>query len=648
MCGIAGVVVRSGVLVERERLAKMTNHLTHRGPDGIGLWISDNGSVGLGHRRLSIIDLSALGAQPMVSQSGRYVITYNGEIYNFRELREVLEGAGYRFVGHSDTEVVLAAVELWGVRRSLPRLRGMFAFAIWDEQEQRLWLARDRIGIKPLYFAETPVGVVFASELRAIHAFGDTAQEISAHGLSAYLRYGYIPGPLTIFRGVTKLRPGACVSVSGGMVRETADYWNIDEVARRGAEEPVASGEAASVADLDLHLRQSVREHMVSDVPIGAFLSGGIDSSTVAALMQAESKDRIKTFSIGFAEQAYNEAGFAAAVAQHLGTDHTELYVGDDDAQQVIPQLPDIYDEPFADVSQIPTYLVARLAREQVKVALSGDGGDELFGGYNRYLFVSRFWKRLAIVPRPAREFLRRSMQRISPDRWDALFNAITRVVPLLSSPALPGQKMHKVAALLGARSLQELQDSVVSQWPLPHLIMRGECAVGPTPTMAELNAYVSDPVASQMLWDMHVYLVDDILTKVDRASMHVGLEARVPLLDHRVVEHAWRIPLSYKLRGGSGKWILRRVLEKYVPPQLFERPKMGFGIPIDDWLRGGLRDWAETLLSRERLEEGGHLRAGPVRDVWVQHLKGRINRGGALWTILMFQAWRERMQKWD
>lgn len=647
MCGIAGYYLRPEGRCDVFALERMISRLAHRGPDGAGAWKDPSGDVGLGHRRLSILDLSEAGAQPMVSASGRYVLTYNGEIYNFAHLRRELEQEGFSFRGHSDTEVMLAAFERWGVETAVHHFRGMFAFAVWDRNERLLWLVRDRIGIKPLYYAETADGLVFASELRAIHAFNGTVNKISAPGLCAYLQYGYIPAPLTIFQNVSKLRPGSLLCVSDGFVRGTTSYWNVIDVARGGVAEPIEGDDVECVAVLERELRRSVREHMVSDVPIGAFLSGGVDSSTVTALMQAESSVSVNTFSIGFAEQAYNEAGFASAVARHLGTHHTELYVSERDAQSVIPDLPDIYDEPFSDISQIPTYLLSRLARQHVTVVLTGDGGDELFGGYNRYLFVSCFWRRLALLPLALRRILQLGVRWISPNTWDDLFHRFRYIVPWFKVPALPGQKMYKIASLLGACNLQELQDTFVSQWPAPSLLLHPSFANCKSVIAAELGPHVNDPVASQMLWDMHVYLVDDILTKVDRASMHVGLEARVPLLDHLVIETAWRVPLQYKIRNGSGKWILRRVLEKYVPLHLFERPKMGFGVPIDEWLRGGLRDWAEELLTMERLEEGGYLLAEQIRAAWTQHLGGRVNRGTSLWTILMFQAWRDRMRQW-
>lgn len=647
MCGIAGYFLRPGRRCDVFVLERMISRLAHRGPDGAGAWTDPSGVVGLGHRRLSILDLSEAGAQPMVSTSGRYILTYNGEIYNFPHLRRELEKYGFLFRGHSDTEVMLAAFEHWGVETAVRHFRGMFAFAVWDRDEHILWLGRDRVGIKPLYYAETADGLIFASELRAIYAFNGTADQISALGLSAYLQYGYIPGPLTIFQNVSKLLPGSLLRVRDGFVRDTISYWSVDDAAHRGISDPISGDDAACIAELEKELRRSVREHMVSDVPIGAFLSGGVDSSTVTALMQSESPASISTFSIGFAEQAYNEAGFASAIARHLGTHHTELYVSEQDALNVIPDLPDIYDEPFSDISQIPTCLLSRLARQHVTVVLTGDGGDELFGGYNRYLFTSRFWGRLALLPLALRRTLQIVVQWISPDTWDELFRILGHIAPWFKVPALPGQKMYKLAALLGSRNLRELHNTVVSQWPTPSLLLSPSAANSKPVTRYELGSHITDPVARQMLWDMHLYLVDDILTKVDRASMHVGLETRVPFLDHLVVETAWRIPLQYKFRNGSGKWILRKILEKYVPSPLFERPKMGFGMPIDEWLRGGLRDWAEGLLTRERLEEDGYLLAEPIRSAWVEHQRGRVNRGTSLWTVLMYLAWRDRMRKW-
>lgn len=647
MCGITGVMLKPGARVDPTLLERMTTRLAHRGPDGSGTWISGDGAVGLGHRRLSILDLSAAGAQPMTSPSGRYTIAYNGEIYNFQELRRELQDRGVAFRGHSDTEVMLAAFEQWGIEKALGKCIGMFAFGLWDASAGWLCLARDRIGIKPLYYAETDKGLVFASELRAIHTFTGSSLEIAQEGLAEYLRYGYVPGPLSIFRGVKKLLPGFLLEAERGIIKETRPYWNLDEVASAGDAAPFDGDEGACIVELETRLRSAVRRHMVSDVPIGVFLSGGIDSSTVTALMQTECADRVSTFSIGFRERGYNEADHAATVARHLHTHHTELYVSEQDAQEVIPEIPEIYDEPFADVSQIPTYLVSRLARQSVTVVLSGDGGDELFGGYNRYLFVASFWSRLRWVPLSARRLLARFLGSIRPSHWDGLFRMASALAPRKGLVSLPGQKVHKVAALLKARSVVELQENIVSQWPLPEQLLQGAPDQRNNARLHDAGAAVKDPVARQMLWDMHTYLVDDILTKLDRASMRVGLEARVPLLDHTVVELAWRIPIRYKIRDGEGKWILRRVLEKYVPPAIFERPKMGFSIPIDEWLRGALRDWAETYLSEKRLQEAGYLNAPVIRRSWEQHLSGRANRGWPLWTVLMFETWRERVAQW-
>lgn len=646
MCGIAGILARTGETVAPGRVEQMVSRLRHRGPDASGTWIDSDNTVGLGHARLSILDLSQLGAQPMKSCSGRYVITYNGEIYNCYELRQELQSAGFRFRGHSDTEIMLAAFERWGIRGALPRLRGMFAFAVWDDSDKKLWLARDRIGIKPLYYTETGTDFIFASELRAIRSGSNSPLKISQEGLSAYLRYGYIPGSLSIFSNVKKLQPGMVLVVGRHGTAHQEAYWNLDDVAQEGLQNPIPGDEADAVVELEARLRKAVREHMVADVPIGAFLSGGIDSSTVTALMQAESNRKINTFSVGFHEKAYNEADHAAAVARHLGTSHTELYVSDVDIIDVIPHIPDIYDEPFADVSQIPTYLVSQLARQSVTVALSGDGGDELFGGYNRYLFVAKFWNRLRHLPLSARKVLASALERVRPNRWDALFAAVYAVAPRFSLPSLPAQKALKVAALLKAGSIEELQQSIVSQWATPHHVLRDGTFNAPV-EKANALAKAGNAVSQQMLWDMHNYLVDDILTKLDRASMHVGLEARVPLLDHSLVEFAWRIPFGQKIRNGESKWILRRVLERFVPRAIFDRPKMGFAIPIDEWLRGALRDLAEPYLNRAHIEKSGYLDPDVVCKTWEQHLSGRVNRGGALWTVLMFEIWLERMARW-
>lgn len=646
MCGIAGAIVYGNARIAEPRLTRMIAALTHRGPDGVGTWISADGRVGLGHRRLSIIDLSALGAQPMHSASGRYVISFNGEIYNFAALRAELSHHGYAFKSHSDTEVILAGCDVWGIQRTIPRLAGMFALAIWDAHAETLSLVRDRVGIKPLYYTENGGEVAFASELRALVKWRGAVPQISRPALREYLRLGYVPGPLSIFEDVHKLAPASIVEFSRGQPPRFTRYWDLAEVIDRSHRDQIAPDETQALALLDGELRRAVASHMVSDVPLGAFLSGGIDSSTVVAMMQAQTTRPVKTFSIGFREAGYNEAEHAAAVARSLGTDHTELYVTEADARAIIPKLADIYDEPFADSSQIPTFLVCQLARRHVTVALSGDGGDELFAGYNRYLFVAEFWRRLKWMPRPTRRLLARALTTVPSTAWDTLFHQLGPVLPKRFRVALPGQKIRKAASVLEAESLMVLHRRLISQWDEPERLIAGHAGDEP-PLELFARCAASHPVAQQMYWDMNTYLVDDILTKVDRASMAIGLEARVPLLDHALIETAWRVPMSLKLRAGGGKWILKQLLYRYVPRSIVDRPKMGFSVPIDEWLRGPLREWAEENLASVRLQEHGMLNDGVIRHTWHEHLRGAANHGGALWAVLMFQIWMRGVREW-
>jgi asparagine synthase (glutamine-hydrolysing) len=646
MCGIAGVATPIGE-IDRGRLDRMRDVMVHRGPDGAGSWLSGDGQVGLSHRRLSILDLSAAGAQPMHSPSGRYSISFNGEIYNFADLRRELEATGMCFLGHSDTEIILGACERWGVIEALPRLAGMFAFAIWDAQQRTLYLARDRVGIKPLYYSLHDGELSFASELRPLVNWRGSLPTISMRGLNEYLRLGYVPCPLSIFDGIWKLPPGTYLTWHAGQSSKPKAFWTFTEAVARGQANAFVNDHYA-LAELERVLKVSVARHMVSDVPLGAFLSGGIDSSTVVALMQAQSSRPVKTFSIGFGDAAYDEAQHASRVAAHLGTDHTELYVTDADARAVIPYLPDTYDEPFADVSQIPTMLVSRLARNQVTVALSGDGGDELFAGYSRYIFVSAFWRKLQRLPLRLRRMAAACLRYPSAARWDAFFKLAGPLLPQSLQPSLPGQKMHKVGAILPSASLLALHSRLVAQWAVPQVALRAEWRGGGA-LWSEL--FQEDPALTppiqQSVWDAQTYMVDDILTKVDRASMRFGLEARVPLLDHTVVEAAWRVPENMKLRDGQGKWLLKQLLYRYVPQTLVDRPKMGFSVPIDAWLRGGVRDWAEAYLDAQRLRHEGYLDAAVVRQTWSQHLKGAGESGGPLWTVLMFQQWLERCKAW-
>lgn len=646
MCGIAGVA-NPRKAIDANKLDRMRDALAHRGPDGAGSWISSDGQVGLSHRRLSILDLSVAGAQPMHSASSRYSISFNGEIYNFADLRKNLESNGMRFFGHSDTEILLGACERWGVSEALPRLAGMFAFAVWDAQEGVLYLARDRVGIKPLYYSQHEGELSFASELRPLVNWRGSVPAISKRGLNEYLRLGYVPCPLSIFEGVWKLPPGTYMTWRAGRLSEPRAFWRYTDAVARGQAHAFVN-EQTALTELESVLRASVARHMVSDVPLGAFLSGGIDSSTVVALMQAESSRPIKTFSIGFADATYDEAQHAARVAAHLGTDHTELYLTEADARSAIPYLPDTYDEPFADVSQIPTILVSKLARSQVTVALSGDGGDELFVGYNRYVFVSAFWHKLQRMPIGLRRMAAACLRYPTVARWDALFKAAGPLLPKSLQPSLPGQKMHKVGAILSAASLLELHSRLVAQWATPQMVLNADWRAGDAlwREMLKEDPTLTPPI-QQAVWDAQTYMVDDILTKVDRASMRFGLEARVPLLDHAVIEAAWRVPEVMKLREGQGKWILKQLLYKYVPQSLVDRPKMGFSVPIDDWLREGLHDWSYSLLSPSRLNTEGFFNSHEVTRTFRAHQAGKINAGGPLWTLLMFQTWLDKLKTW-
>jgi len=652
MCGIVGFLSgargfgggNAAILV-----TEMANRIHHRGPNHSGHWVDPAAGIALGHKRLAIVDLSPAGEQPMTSPSGRYVIVYNGELYNHLDLRSSLAEQGHEFAwrGHSDTESLLAAIDIWGVSEALQRAIGMFAFALWDRQERSLILARDRAGEKPLYYGWQGDGpdaaFLFGSELKALALHPAFRGEIDRDSLALFMRHNYVPGPYSIYRGIQKLLPGsfAVLGPRGGDP-EIHRYWVAEEVARAGVASPFSGSPEEAVDALDLLLRDAVGRQMMSDVPLGAFLSGGIDSSTVVALMQAQSSRPVKTFSIGFHEEAYDEARHAGAVARHLGTDHTEMYVTPEEAMAVIPRLPLIYDEPFADSSQIPTFLVSELARRHVTVSLSGDAGDELFGGYNRYALTQRFWRGIAAIPRPLRQAMARGLRTVSPAAWNRVGAMLRPVTPRKAQLRMIGDKVHKAAGVLASRSVAEVYHGVASHWRDPPLVVRDAVEpptylTGAMPALDGLNE-----IERMMALDFVSYLPDDILVKVDRASMAVSLESRVPMLDHRVIEFAWRLPLDYKIRGGTTKWPLRQVLYRYVPPALVDRPKMGFGVPIDSWLRGPLRDWAETLLEESRLRQEGFFNAAPIRDLWQAHLAGGVNTPYHLWDVLMFQSWLE------
>jgi asparagine synthase (glutamine-hydrolysing) len=640
MCGIAGFwQCRSGIESPLEILNRMGAALAHRGPNDSGTFHDDAAEIGLAFRRLSILDLSAEGHQPMHSTSGRYVIIFNGEVYNFEEIRAELGPHHWR--GCSDTEVMLEAFERWGVEAAVKRFVGMFALALWDRQERKLHLVRDRLGIKPLYYGRTKNAFVFASELKAIWQYPGFNGEIDRDALALYMRHNYVPSPHCIYKGLHKLQPGCILTLDSAIAApQFRRYWSAKEVARAGQQSPLHVSDAEAVEQLHQLLLRAVRLRMISDVPLGAFLSGGVDSSTVVALMQAQSQRPIKTFTIGFHEEGYNEAVDAKRVAQHLRTDHTELYVSPKEALDVVPMLPTMYDEPFSDPSQIPTYLVSKLAHHDVTVSLSGDGGDELFGGYNRYALTKHIWNFMKPFPVRIRTLAASMLQAVPADRMDTAFRMLHPLLPKWLHHGALGDKAHKLADLFSLDGPQALYYRALSHWKNPSEIVLNSCEpVTVRECIAEMSVNTSIE-ESMMLTDLLQYLPDDILTKVDRASMAVGLEARVPLLDHRVVEFAWKLPLKLKIRRRSRKWILRQVLQKYVPRNLMERPKMGFGVPIDRWLRGPLRDWAESLLSEQRLSGHGLFDVQHIRNKWREHLSGDRNWQYLLWDVLVFQDW--------
>jgi asparagine synthase (glutamine-hydrolysing) len=636
MCGIAGVFHRRagiGAEVLDRTVAKMIATMVHRGPDDEGTWSEPAAGIALGQRRLAVIDLSPAGRQPMVSTCGRYVLVYNGEIYNYRELAAELGAAGRRVQGGSDTAVLLEACAAWGVTRAIERAVGMFAFALFDRQERSLTLARDRLGIKPLYWTQTGDTFLFGSELKALRAYRGLGAAIDPAALAAYLRFAYVPAPASIYRNIQKLRPGHILTIPAEGDASVDCYWDLKSFARNGQANPSEE----SLDDLHELIRDAVRCRLVADVPLGAFLSGGVDSSTVVALMQSEATRPVKTFSIGFHEEEYDESAQAKAVAEHLGTEHVELFVTSREALDSIEELPRWFDEPFADSSQIPTLLLSRLTREHVTVAISGDGGDEVFGGYNRYVWLPRLWKATGRWPQPVRSAASWALQALSPDAWDSL----GRAVPRGRRPRQLGDKIWKAASALTARDIDASYYRIVSHWPNATELVPGSQQTNEGMESPSLSRDLSDPVARMQLLDMITYLPDDILTKVDRASMASSLEARVPLLDHRLVEFAWRLPRASLFANGQTKAPLRRILDRYVPRALIERPKSGFAVPINSWLRGPLRDWAEDLLSEKALADDGLLDPRPIRTAWAEHLSRRRNHQHALWCVLMFQAWR-------
>jgi asparagine synthase (glutamine-hydrolysing) len=652
MCGFAGLLSTAGFTGDElaDYASRMIAPIAHRGPDDSGVWVDAQAGIALGFRRLAILDRSPLGHQPMQSPSGRYVAVFNGEIYNFVHLRRGLEQRGHRFRGRSDTEVMLAAFDEWGIRLAVERFVGMFAIAAWDSQRRELTFVRDRLGKKPLYVYRDAGLITFGSELKALVAAPRFDRSIDLTALASYLRYLYVPSPKTIFQRAAKLRPAHILTVSNPnrSLPPAECYWSLEDVARRGLANPIAGEEAETIDQLETLLREAVQCRLHSDVPIGALLSGGVDSATVVALMQEASSRPVKTYTIGFAEAEFDEARHAACVARHLGTDHVELLLTGEDAYSLVPQLPQIFDEPFADPSQLPALLVSQLARGEVAVALCGDGGDELFGGYNRYIYGARILARAGRIPHVIRQCLCAGIDRVPPSAWDRVQRFSAALVAGVPREHF-GQRVHKVGRLLGAASTGEMYRSLLSAWQQPEDLLVADALDAPAGD--DENRRIldgSDPAClldRMMLADQLTYLPDDLLAKVDRTSMAVSLEVRAPLLDHRLVELSWRLPRSLKVRGSLGKWALRQVLYPRVPRNLVERPKMGFSVPIDRWLRGPLRHWAEHLLSGSALHGSRLLNEAAIARAWRELQDDRRPVGAALWAILMFQAWRAQWQ---
>ncbi len=649
MCGIAGLfdpAASTGTDRLGALASTMASSLEHRGPDDSGLWVDADAGVALGYRRLAVIDLGPGGAQPMVSSGGRWVVVYNGEIYNHPELRRRLERAGTRFRGQSDTEVVVAAVERWGVHRAIDACEGMFAIALWDRRDRELHLLRDRFGEKPLYYGWVGTVFAFGSELKALCALPQFTAELDRDAVARYLRHNCIPAPDTIWRGVRKLLPGHLVTLTGGLTRgvlpEQRCYWSAADAVARARQHPLAVSDAEMTDRLEAALSDAVAARMVADVPVGAFLSGGIDSSTIVALMQQHASVPVRTFTVGFADRSFDESSEAAAVAAYLGTDHTAVEVGDAEAVEVIAHLPEIWDEPFADVSQIPTYLVSRVARREVTVSLSGDGGDELFAGYNRHAWLDRVWGRAAVVPAGARRTAGAALGRIPPAVVERAARA-TSILPIGWQVRNPSTKVAKLARVLAASGPEDAYRALTTHWADATSVVLGN-EHRDTADEQSRSPVSGAGITEQMLWlDLVGYLPDDILAKLDRAAMAVSLETRVPFLDRRLLDLAWRLPLDAKLRGGKTKWLLRQVLERHVPAELVDRPKMGFGLPIGTWLRGELAPWAEHLLDERRLRAQGLLDPIPIRRAWDLHRSGRRDLGYELWDVLVLQSWIDR-----
>jgi asparagine synthase (glutamine-hydrolysing) len=646
MCGITGFITKSRQYNLADTAKAMADTLYHRGPDDGGEWADPENRVALAHRRLAILDLSPAGHQPMQSHDERYILVFNGEIYNHLELRKQLDFNNWR--SSSDTETLLACFSAWGIEKTLPLCHGMFALALWDRAEKTITLARDRMGEKPLYYGMQGTDFLFGSELKAIKAFPGFNNNIDRDALTLFLKHNYIPAPHSIYQEINKLHSGCYLkiklaSLESGALPEPVPYWSLKETVEWGKQNPFDGTPEDAIDSLEHVLTKSIKQQQISDVPLGAFLSGGIDSSLIVALMQKNSGQAVKTFTIGTDSAEHNEAEHAKAVAKHLGTEHTELYVSAQDSLDIIPSLPALYDEPFADSSQIPTYLVSKLAQQKVTVALSGDAGDELFAGYNRYFWAQNIWNKISWLPRPARKALSGLLYSLSLDQWDALNQHTRKFQPERIRTNHLGDKVHKLAERLATvHDLDSLYRSLVSEWNHPESVVLNGSEPQTILTQPELWPKLHDHRERMMYLDSMTYLQDDILTKVDRAAMGASLETRVPFLDQDVIRLAWQMPMEYKIHKGQGKWLLRQLLYRHVPREMIERPKSGFAIPVAQWLRGPLQEWADDLLDETKLNQQGYFDAKQISQRWREHRSGKRNWQYSLWSVLMFQAWLE------